>query len=36
MLSNTFSDFISDMGVFDHRHYEVENKMENRNTLKIK
>ena len=22
MLSNTFSDFISDMGVTDHRHYD--------------
>ena len=32
MLSNTSSDFISDMGVTDHRHYvdNIENKIENR------
>ena len=32
MLSNTFLDFISDMGVTDHRHYVdcIESKIENR------
>ena len=30
MLSNTFSNFISDMGVTDHRHYDLENKIENK------
>ena len=32
MLSNTSLDFISDMGVTDHRHYNdnIENKIENR------
>ena len=30
MLSNTFSDFISDMGITDHKHYGqyTENKVE--------
>ena len=31
MLSNTFSDFISDMGASDHKTmiYDIENKIEN-------